>query len=193
MDRSQNSPSDTLLLLQMKKGDNSAFQTIFNRYWKRLYSYAYSIYKDEGICEDCVQEIFISLWENSQEANILHLEKYLFKAIKYKLSGHFKKLKFDHTHEEALQFVSDAKTAQNDLEYMELEHAITSQIKSLPGKCQEVFILSRLKHKSNSEIAKELNISKRTVETHISNALKILRSRMSEASYFLLLITLRLL
>ncbi|GAB3649760.1 RNA polymerase sigma-70 factor [Echinicola sediminis] len=194
MDRLINSPSDTQLLLRLKQEDHAAFQLIFDKYWKRLYRYAYSIYRDEAICEDCVQEIFISLWEKSKETDILHLENYLFKALKYKLSGQIKKLKFDNTHKDALKLLSESVSAdeQSPLEYKELEQTLSSHIAQLPGKCHEVFVLSRINHKSNSEIAQELNISKRTVETHISNALKLLRTKMSETSYFLVLITLRL-
>ncbi|GGF49575.1 RNA polymerase sigma factor [Echinicola rosea] len=192
MNQSNNSTSDSELLSLLKQGDNTAFQVIFDRYWKRLYAYAYSVYKDEGVCEDCVQEIFISLWQNNKETTILHLEGYLFKAIKYKLSAHIKKLKFDFVHEEELKLLTNPESEKTNMEYLELEKALTNQIHKLSGKCHEVFVLSRLKNKSNSEIAQELNISKRTVESHISNALKLLRSNLRETSYFILFITLRL-
>ncbi|AWW31434.1 RNA polymerase sigma-70 factor [Echinicola strongylocentroti] len=192
MNQPINSISDSELLMQMKQGNDAAFQVLFDRYWKRLYAYAYSVYKDEGVCEDCVQEIFISLWQNNKETTILHLESYLFKAIKYKLSGHIKKLKFDFVHEEELKSLCNAESGRSELEYLELEKALTSQIHKLSGKCHEVFVLSRLKNKSNGEIAQELNISKRTVESHISNALKLLRANLRETSYFTLFIILRL-
>ncbi|UCS95290.1 RNA polymerase sigma-70 factor [Echinicola marina] len=193
MNQSNDSISDSKLLLRLKQGDNTAFQLIFDRYWKRLYAYAYSVYRDEGVCEDCVQEIFISLWQNNNNTTILHLESYLFKAIKYKLSAHIKKLRFDFVHEETLKNLGNQESERTNMEYLELEEAITANINQLPGKCHEVFVLSRLKNKTNSEIAQELNISKRTVESHISNALKLLRNRLQETSYFILFIILRLL
>ncbi|WP_186757590.1 RNA polymerase sigma factor [Echinicola salinicaeni] len=183
MSQDNKKPSDSQLLLLLKQGDNAAFQLIFDRYWKRLFSYAYRVYRDEGVCEDCVQEIFISLWKNNKETTILHLESYLFKAIKYKLSAHIKKLKFDFAHEEELKSLSIPQYENTDMEYLELEEVLTAQINNLSGKCREVFVLSRLKNKTNSEIAKELNISKRTVEGHISIALKQLRTQLRETSY----------
>ncbi|QDH79236.1 RNA polymerase sigma-70 factor [Echinicola soli] len=188
-----NSISDSQLLSRLKQGENTAFQVIYDRYWKRLYAYAYSVYRDEGVCEDCVQELFISLWQNNKETTILHLESYLFKAIKYKLSAHIKKLKFDVVHDEELKLLGNPESEKTDMEYLELEEVITAHINQLSGKCREVFVLSRMKNKSNSEIAEELKISKRTVESHISNALRLLRSSLRETSYFSLFIILRLL
>ena len=78
------------------EGNDAAFSIIFNRYWKRLYAYALKIYKDEAVCEDIVQEIFISFWKNASSTVILNLEAYLFRAVKYKIANQIRNLKFPH-------------------------------------------------------------------------------------------------
>ena len=65
---------------------------------------------------------------------------------------------------------------EKDLEYKEFEKDIFDEIKKLPPKCQEVFMLSRFEDYSSAEIAEQLGISVRTVEKHISNALKHLKA-----------------
>jgi DNA-directed RNA polymerase specialized sigma24 family protein len=57
--------SDSELQKRLESQDQVAFEILFDRYWKRLYSYAFKIYKEEAICEHIVQEIFICLWEKS--------------------------------------------------------------------------------------------------------------------------------
>ncbi len=61
-----------------------------------------------------------------------------------------------------------------------MEHQVFLIISALPPQCRKVFLLSREKGLSNGEIAGQLEISKRTVEKQISNALKAIRSGISE-------------
>jgi len=70
----------------------------------------------------------------------------------------------------------------------ELQSKIKCAIDHLPNKCREVFDMSRIRGMKNEEIASELNISKRTVETHISNALKQLKSELKDYLSFLILL-----
>ena len=65
------------------------------------------------------------------------------------------------------------------MERKELEHRIFRVVESLPPRCREIFLLSRVKQLDNGEIARKLGISKRTVETQISKALKVLREKIS--------------
>ncbi|MBL0738710.1 RNA polymerase sigma-70 factor [Flavobacterium sp. GN10] len=177
-------PDDELQKL-IFEGSDAAFSIIFNRYWKKLYAYAFKIYKDEAICEDIVQEIFISLWKNASNTIILNLEAYLFRAVKYKIANQIRNLKFDQQHIEILESIPDPNLTINDLEYIDLERNINDQIDKLTPKCREVFLLSRMDHFTNAEIAAKLDLSIHTVEKHISNALKQLRLNNTSYNYLL--------
>jgi RNA polymerase sigma-70 factor (ECF subfamily) len=169
--------SDEELQKLIFKENHDAFAIIFDRYWKKLYTYAFKIYRDEEICEDIVQEIFISLWKNSGNTVILNLEAYLFRAVKYKIANHIRSLKFDREHIEVLETISEPNHTVDHIEYIEFEKGIMNQISQLTPKCREVFLLSRMEQFSNAEIAEKLNLSIHTVEKHISNALKQLRDK----------------
>lgn len=158
------------------KGNRAAFDIIFDRYWKKLYNYAYSIYREETICEDIVQELFISLWNNAGSSVILNLEAYLMRAVKYKVANHIRSLKFREEHLEVLDNMPLPAKQVNELEYREFEQGLMDEIEKLSPKCREVFIMSRFEQCSNSEIAKKLGLSIHTVEKHISNAIKHLRN-----------------
>ncbi|RXJ45742.1 RNA polymerase sigma factor [Gelidibacter gilvus] len=160
----------------LKYGDKDVFDTIYNRFWKSLYGYAYSLYNEEEICEDIVQDVFISLWEKSKTIDLTNIEAYLFRAIKYKLASHIRGLKFISN-----QLITDQKTPQlesseRNIEYKEFEKNLLSEIDKLTPKCKSVFLLSRFEFLSNNEIAIKLDISVRTVEKHISDAIRKLKS-----------------
>jgi RNA polymerase sigma-70 factor (ECF subfamily) len=70
----------------------------------------------------------------------------------------------------------------------ELQQKIKSALEKLPPRTREIFVLSRTKGYSNDEIADMLNLSKRTVETQISNALKVLRVELKEYLFILLIL-----
>ncbi|UGU17463.1 RNA polymerase sigma-70 factor [Sinomicrobium kalidii] len=176
--------SDTELLAQLRSGNRVAFEEIFNRYWNRLFAYAYKIYEDEALCEDMVQEIFIRLWERSGELSVSNLEGYLFRAVKYKLANSIRDLKFTVQHTDVLSGLPAMPAVNGQMEYQELEKEVFVLVDQLPHRCKQVFRLSRVDSLTNTEIAEKLDISVRTVETHISNALKYLKVNLNVASLF---------
>ncbi|MGM0934798.1 MAG: RNA polymerase sigma factor [Bacteroidota bacterium] len=180
--------SDQQLLIELRNGNEAVFPLIFDRYWKRLYSYAFKLYRDDKICEDIVQEIFISLWEKASESQILNLEAYLLRSVKYRVANHIRSLKFSTSQEEILNSIPYPSNSVLNLEYQEFENEVLSKVKKLPPRCREIFVLSRFDNYSNSEIAQKLNISVRTVEKQISNALSFLKINL-EDSQFTVLIT----
>ena len=72
----------------------------------------------------------------------------------------------------------EENSLENEVNKTELEHALYRAIDDLPPKCQTIFKMNRFEGLSNNEIAEKLSLSKRTIETQISKALKILRIKM---------------
>jgi RNA polymerase sigma-70 factor (ECF subfamily) len=81
---------------------------------------------------------------------------------------------------EKLLYLDEANqyTNEDNLMAKELSIVIDGEIRELPRKMQEVFILSRRQHLSVNEISETLNITPRTVKNQLSNALKILRTKL---------------
>ena len=75
--------------------------------------------------------------------------------------------------------------SEEELEFKELQNLIKEAVCQLPTKCQTILKKSREEHKSNQEIADEMNISIKTVEAHITAALKSIRKKLGEKYYYL--------
>jgi RNA polymerase sigma-70 factor (family 1) len=166
---------DTQLQDLMAQGNRHAFDVLFNRYWKRLFAYAYKIFNQADVCEDIVQEIFITLWNNAGTNTILNLEAYLLKAVKYRIANHIRSIRFEKEQLDVIENFGAPAATINDIEYKELQETLMERVQHFPPKCREVFMLSRFENFSNAEIAHKLNISVHTVEKHITHALRLLR------------------
>ena len=163
------------LLRQDKLG---AFREIYTRYWKQLYADAYKRLKNKEMAEEIVQEVFTSLWHKRGALNITQtLGGYLFTSVSNLVIDQYRKDLVRARYKESFKLVySETDNSTEDaILVKELEHTIEHEVNSLPDKCRSVFELSRVEHKTNKEIASELGISEKTVEHHITKALKHIR------------------
>lgn len=169
--------SDKELHDRMKSGSVNAYTTLFEQYWESLYAISVHITKDREVAKDVVQEVFLSFWENRRIKTIDNLGGYLSRATKF---ASLKLLRDDKTilHQSIDEASELASSEDSGMDAKELEEQLSQAIARLPVRCREVFVLSREEQLTNKEIAERLNLSQRTVETHISNALKELRSKL---------------
>ncbi len=179
-----NELTDIDLVKRLQENEEQALTIIYKRYWEIMYLAAYNLVKDRSVCEDIVQEVFISLWQRREKLQIKSsLKSYLYTSTVYKVYDHFNKNKkmakeglFDDFERKI-----EASNPETKLMHDELVNYLDSVIDTLPTKCKEVYQLSRENMLSNKEIAEQLNISQRTVEGHISKALKILKESLGVA------------
>lgn len=184
----QNVLIDLQLLEKLRSGDENALTGIYKKYWQPLFTSSYNILRDKQACEDIIQELFIRLWNNRQNIEItVSLKAYLYASMRYEVyrqirTGAARGGIFDDL-PERLQ----SPTTYGNIEYKELIAQVNSVVDSLPQKCKEVYKLSREEYLSHKEIAGRLNISTKTVENHLTKALRQLRTSLG--TLFLALIS----
>lgn len=161
------SHTDEELLQLLYHGDEKAFHEIYQRYWKRMFAMAMLRLQRREIAEDIVQDVFSALWKRREVANIIILENWLATAVKYKVLTELhrslrKEIFPDNLPETAL--------ADNAIDFHFLEQQVAEEVNRLPEKCKIVFKYSREMGLSNKEIARQLSISEKAVEKHITRA-----------------------
>ncbi|MEJ6981903.1 RNA polymerase sigma-70 factor [Pedobacter sp. P351] len=170
--------SDENLLALFREGQMSAFDELYNRYWSKLYSQAYKRIGKSEIAEEIVQDFFTSLWINREIVQVHSLfNSYTFSAIRNLVFRHYQKEYNARKYEVAqkMSIVESDFSTEQLIELNDLKRALEHEVESLPPKCKGVFNLSRKEFKTNKEIAAILEISEKTVENHITKALKVLR------------------
>jgi RNA polymerase sigma-70 factor (ECF subfamily) len=179
------------LLDRLRKGDDKAFERIYETYWERLYGYAYNRLQSKEAVEELLQEVFISLWEKRNHLEIhTSLSAYLSAAIRYSVYKYIASMQVRKQYAQVARqtlSVEDDSTRQM-LSFEEFKNALEKQISSLPPTCRLVFTLSREENLSLKQIGEKLQISPKTAEVHIGRALKSLRIGLSEFLSILLLL-----
>ena len=179
-----NKYTDVELVERLQNNEEGALTIIYKEYWEIMFLAAYNLVKDRSVCEDIVQEVFISLWQRREKIQIkVSLKSYLYTSTVYKVYDHFNKNKKMAKDELFDNFENKIETSnpETKLMHQELMNYLDAIVDTLPEKCKEVYKLSRENMLSNKEIAEQLNISQRTVEGHISRALKILKESLGVA------------
>lgn len=166
--------SDPELVTLLKKGDSDAFTTIYKRYWSLLMAISYSHLKDRFLAEEIAQEVFLSLWRRQSLLKIDTLNAYLATAVKYAI---FKHLNQSERHRQLLgnNYNQATYVSSEDIDARFLQDYINGVVERLPEKCRIVYKMSRNLGLTIPEIATELKISEKTVQAHLSKALKVLR------------------
>ena len=167
------------MISSLKTGDEKAFNYIFQTYYSDLFSYANKILNDKEEAKEVLQNVYFKLWEKRNKLDINRSVKcYLFKSIYNECMNKIKHQKIHYKVVSELQTKSFEETNENKINFCgktELVSMVKETINLLPPKCKTVFILSRVHQLKNKEIAKQLNISHKTVENHITKALKVFR------------------
>jgi RNA polymerase sigma-70 factor (ECF subfamily) len=170
-----NNRTDSELYREVTRSNRRAFRELFERYWDKLFVYCFNILQKHEICEDIIQEIFIELWERRQERELHNVQGYLFRAVKLKTLNVIRNTAISAKHLGLLKKDEYRNTTEESVLHNELRLKIDQAVGRLPGKCKEVFILSRFEQLSHKTIADRMGISVQTVKNHINKALSILR------------------
>ncbi len=171
------------LILRLKKEDKSAVDDLFGYYYPRLYHFSKSILKIENEIDDILQEVFVKIWLNRQKIGKAEtFNAYIFTITKNELLNLIRNNLRDQTFRDKLYLSAVAVEYQtaSPVEFEELKVRIDKIVAGLPEKRQQVFLLSRTEGLSNKEIALQLNISEKTVEDHITHAIKKIKNSMKE-------------
>ena len=169
--------SDANLVLALNRGDRRAFEVIYHKYVRDLFAYARRNISSKEDCEEIIQDVFESIWARHETLKVDTLRFYLLSMVKYKIARYFqhnsvKKKYLDHYRAfEAVYVHLEDHPVDPDL----LRKLIDESLFRLPERCQVAFRLRLHENLSNSDIARRMNITKKTVEVYMFQAFKLLK------------------
>ena len=163
-------------------GRIDSFEALFKQYYAPLVVYACKYVSNTDIAREIVQDFFVRLFEKREVLSIdISLKSYLYRSVYNCCINYINQRSIQDKHLKNIDLErDDEENLESEINTVELQQRIYAVIDTLPTKCRRIFKMNRLEGMKNEEIALQLNLSKRTVETQISKALKILRRKLSD-------------
>lgn len=177
------------IITLLNKKNEAAFEVVFNIFYPRLVAFAKQ-YVSEDDAFNLVQDAFVSLLDKDLSfLNENQLQSYLYTSVKnnclmFLRHEQVKKKYSERKIADQIQIELNIQTLDrlntSLIAFSEIEQIINLTLNELSPKCREVFVLSRFETKKNTEIAELLEISEKTVEAHITKALKAFRISLKD-------------
>ncbi|HWV65461.1 RNA polymerase sigma-70 factor [Chitinophaga sp.] len=169
--------------------DAVTFDQMYARHWKPLYRTAFRILKDEQAAEDIIQDTFIRLWEKWDTIAHTNIKGWLFTTSYHLVLKNLKQLQASESIERASFPEPRAGEADEPIRTRQLQLQVDTCVNNLPDQCRRVYTMSKREEFSIKHIARELGISPKTVEYHVSTALRRIRQSIGRVTllFFLFL------
>lgn len=171
------------LIAKFRDGDMKAFRRVYDFYCKPLYRFAYSYLKDSFEAEEIVQDVFLKIWENREDIDLdKSFKSYLYRITVNKIFNELKHRVVKQKYEQHVLNIPQPSgdSPESSIQFQELNSKLEHLLAKLPEQQRTIFIMSRWKGLSNTEIADKLNLSIRTVENQIYRAAKFIKLHLND-------------
>jgi len=192
-----NSNFELNLFESFKKGDQAAFTYFYDKYFNRIQSFCVQFIYDKDEAENLAQEALLHLWQSRENIDSINgIQSFLYTYAKSKCLNTIRHNKVKDRFKNDLLNVKENELnieilnsiSFDTLELTELERIINESINDLPPKTREVFIKKRIENKKNAEIAEEMQVTLKAVEAHMTKALKILKTKLSDYLFLIFIL-----
>ena len=175
---------DILLWESFREGDREAFATLFRTHYELLYRYGGKFTTDAGVLEDCIQELFIELWQAKTRTPVVSVRAYLLKSLKYKLLKAYRKNRdivpmtdeetaFEWSHESFL-----IAGEEND----EKKRQVLKALEQLSGRQKEIIYLKYYHNLSYDQLEEVMSINYQVARNLLHQAMKMLKKHIQYAN-----------
>jgi len=170
---------EKLLFKKISEGNEESFKLFFNQYKNRLFRFIRNIAKSDDVAEELVHDVFLKIWIDRGTLGIVdNPEVFIFVIAKNKALSHLRKIAREGRllEEVALNMLSFHDDTNELVEANDSNRLIQNAVKTLSPQQQRIYLMSRTEGLSHDQIAEVLNISKNTVNNHLTTAMKQIRA-----------------
>jgi RNA polymerase sigma-70 factor (family 1) len=181
---------DYVLLLEFQKGSERAFDKVFKYFHPMLCVFAERILHNQPIGQDIAQDCLIKVWNKRLDfPDFFKLKSFLYTSVRNACFNELEKEKVKIKYQSSLEKIEpvDDYNPLMDMIYSEVISRIFAKVDTLPEQCKKVISLTFIDGKTPKEISAELNITVSTVNSQKMRGLQLLRTKLSEQDFLVLI------
>ena len=178
--------SDQIIWENFLCGDDKAYTYIYREYSQALYAYGMHFTSDKGLVEDCIQDVFIKIFQNRRHLQSTdNIKLYLFIALKNKLFNIFRKdIKYSQIDSLepvfAAEYTIEDEIIENEREQF-LNEKMIRMLEVLSPRQKEIIYYRFVEGLSYEEICQIMDMNYQSTQNLIQRSLKKLRTTFSQA------------
>ena len=168
------------------KGDKESFLIIYHKYYRTLFCYGFSLSADRELTKDCIQELFLDIWNTRSALNpeVVNIQSYLFTWLRRKISRKQLRLSKDKTYQHSVEGNQGKEFCYEELliafqQTEEKKEQLIRALDTLTKKQLEIIRLKFFENLSYAEISAKTSLTTRTVYNIIHIAISRLREAMT--------------
>lgn len=167
------------IVAAIKQGEEASFEDAYKMHRARIYGYLLKKTASQEDAKDLMQMVFLRLWEYRHTLNQEYtLEQHLFSIARSVFVNYIYKENRKAAFKRSAGITASENTAENDTTSLfDMHEKLESILNGMPSMRKEVFILTRLKGYSYKQVSEILSISIKSVDNHLSKALRQIRSK----------------
>jgi len=166
---------DKEIIKALKREDKEAFDLLYKKYYCNLLEITKLYISDELCAKDIVDKFLIDFWQKKLYKYVKsNLAGYLYQSVKHRAIDFIKKQSFEKINLDE-NLIADTLTPDKKIIIEEQQKNVETILDILPPRTKQIFIMNKFDHLKYKEIASILDISPKTVEAHMSKALRLLK------------------
>ncbi len=177
---------DPSLWYAFQNGDRLAFECMYQRHIQHLISYGFKITNDRDVIQDCIQDLFIELWDRRKTlSEVISIKHYLLKSLRYKIIRFLKNNNLEDLSGFELDGGSFETSMLNEESRVRQSQQLTAALGQLPKRQREAIHLRYFQELSNEEVARIMGVNYQSACKFIYTALRNLKENMLVLSVIL--------
>jgi RNA polymerase sigma-70 factor (ECF subfamily) len=173
------------LPMQLHSPPEKQLETLYYSCFKGLLFYCMQFHISEEDSTEMINDVFVSVWEKKHYLELSEqLKPYLYRSVHNKALNFLAKRKLPLIEFEQRDVVPDHDADPlTSLETKELQSLIHQAMNTLPNKCKQVFVLSRVEGLNHQQISDIMSVSTKTIENQMTIALRKIRKALKNHGY----------